>query len=447
MNIVLADDEKSIRITLRDAVREAGHTVSVFDNGQTACEYITDNGCDLLICDMKMPGMDGLSLLKSVKEQYPSTRVILITGYGTVETAVEAMKYGAFDYVVKPFMNEKIIHMINNIADMQRVFSENEELKKRVHSVPPTSAEFAGMVGTSSNMQEVFRKIENIAPTDASVLIEGESGTGKELAARAIHSLSTRKDRDITVLSCAATPNNLLEDELFGHEEGAYTGAVKRKKGKFERADGSTLFIDDIDDMSLETQVKLVRVLQERTFERLGGSELISADFRIITATKVNLKKRMNSGSFREDLFFRLNIIPLKLPPLRDRMGDIELLANYFKSKYTRNREAFFSEETLRIMKTYKWPGNVRELENAVLRAAVLCGEREAELKKEYIFQEYEPEADEIGDLQAAVKQYEKNYIQNALERTDFHKTNCAELLGISRKTLWEKIKSYNIEE
>ncbi|MFC1479126.1 sigma-54 interaction domain-containing protein, partial [Planctomycetota bacterium] len=306
--------------------------------------------------------------------------------------------------------------------------------------------EFESMVGTSPIMQGVFRKIENVAPTDANVLIEGESGTGKELAAKALHARSTRKDNAIVVLSCASTPDNLLEDELFGHEPGAYTGAVKMKKGKLERADGSTLFIDDIDDMSLGTQVKLVRVLQERTFERLGGNDLISSDFRIVTATKVNLKKQMEQGTFREDLFFRLNIIPITLPPLREREGDIELLANYFKNKYAGNKEAFFNEETIRLMKAYEWPGNVRELENAVIRATVLCGEKGIELKKEYIFQAYESDGARIEELQTAVKDFEKKYIQKALERSDFHRTQCAEILGISRKTLWEKIKLYGID-
>jgi len=447
MNIVLADDEKSIRITLGDDIRDAGHPVSVFENGKEAHEYIREHGCGLLICDLKMPGMDGISLLKSVKEQYPSARVILITGYGTVETAVEAMKYGAFDYVVKPFLNEKIINMIDNIDAMQKMCEENEELRKKVTSLSRNVVEFEGMVGTSPEMQKVFKKIENIAPTDANVLIEGESGTGKELAAKAVHNLSVRNGSPIVVLSCASTPDNLLEDELFGHEPGAFTGAVQMKKGKFERADGSTLFIDDIDDMSTGTQVKLVRVLQERKFERLGGTELISADFRVITATKVNLKERMEQGTFREDLFFRLNIIPLVLPPLRERDGDIELLANYFKNKYARNSDAFFSEETLRLIRTYSWPGNIRELENAVIRATVLCGEREAELKKEYIFQEYEAEGGEIEDLQTAVKRFEKGYVRKALEQNGFHRTQCAEMLGISRKTLWEKMKLYGIED
>jgi DNA-binding NtrC family response regulator len=446
MKVVLVDDEKSIRVTLGDGIKDAGYEASVFDDGQKAYAHIKENGCDVIVCDLKMPGMDGINLLKSVKEIYPTVQVILITGYGTVETAVEAMKYGAYDYVVKPFINDKIIHMLNNIAAMHKMYDENQELKRKFDKLSDGFIQFYGMVGTSGQMQEVFRMIENVAPTDANVLIEGESGTGKELAARAIHELSTRKNKPITVLSCSSTPDSLLEDELFGHEPGAYTGAVKKKKGKFERADGSTLFIDDIDDMSLGTQVKLVRVLQERTFERLGGNELISADFRIITASKVNLKKQVEKNLFREDLFFRLNIIPIKLPRLREREGDIELLANFFKQKYARNSKAYFSEETIRLMKGYSWPGNVRELENAVLRASVLCGDREEELKKEYIFQEYEPEDVETRELNDAVKQFEREYITKALQRTGFHKSKCSEALGISRKTLWEKIKQYGIE-
>ncbi len=447
MKVILADDEKSIRVTLGDDIREAGFDVETFDNGEDAYKKISEEGCDVLICDLKMPGMDGISLLKAAAELHPMMKGILITGFGTVETAVEAMKFGAYDYVLKPFLNEKIIHMLENIVSMHEMFIENRELKKKFGKLAGEYLQFHGMIGISEPIQAVFRKIENIAPTDASVLIEGESGTGKELAARAVHELSARSGREMVVLSCAASPESLVEDELFGHEAGAYTGAVAMKKGKVERADGSTLFIDDIDDMSLNTQAKMIRVLQEHQFERVGGTEVLSADFRIIAASKLNLKKLVQEGSFREDLFFRLNIIPLHLPALRDRPGDAELLANFFRDKYSKRDDAFFSEETLRLIRTYSWPGNVRELENAVIRATALAGDREAELRKDYIFQEYEADGAEIKPLGEAVIEFEREYIGKVLKSTGSHRQKTADLLGISRKTLWEKMKSFGIEE
>lgn len=443
MKVVLVDDEKSIRITLGDDISEAGYTLSLFEDGSEAFESIKKSGCDVLISDLKMPGMDGVTLLQSVKKLFPLIKVILITGYGTIENAVAAMKYGAYDYVVKPFMNEKIINMLKNIEDMHRVYDENLELKKQVSRLSDDNLGFHGMVGTSTIVQDMFKKIQHAAQTDANVLIEGESGTGKELVAKAIHAVSSRKDEEMIVLSCAACPESLLEDELFGHEIGAFTGANSRKKGKFERAHRSTLFIDDIDDMSLNTQVKLVRILQERTFERLGGTELVSSDFRILTASKASLKKLVDEGTFREDLFFRLNILRIQLPPLREREGDIELLAHYFKSKYASSNDCYFSEETLRLISTYSWPGNVRELENAIIRAAAMCDDREQELKKENIFQ-FE-ETGSILVLNEATKRFEREHIIKVLKKVGYHRSQAAEMLGISRKTLWEKMKSYDI--
>jgi DNA-binding NtrC family response regulator len=447
MKVVLADDEKSIRITLGDEIRDAGHELAVFDNGAAALEHIRTRGCDALVCDLQMPGLDGLALQKQALETNPLVKVILITGYGTVETAVAAMKAGAYDYVLKPFVNAKIVHMLANIADLDRFRRENAALRVRVREGGGAGATLAfhGMVGTSPAVQDVFRRIEQVAPTDANVLVEGESGTGKELVARAIHALSPRRERDIVVLSCAASPETLIEDELFGHEPGAFTGALNRKQGKFERADGSTLFIDDIDDMSLNTQVKLVRVLQEHTFERLGGTGLIRTDFRVIAASKQNLRRLVEARRFREDLFFRLNIIPIALPPLRERPGDIELLAHYFKDIHGRDPGYFFTEDTLRRLRSYAWPGNVRELENAILRAVTLCGAREQELRPEYIFQSYDavPAADR--PLGQALADFEKQFIAQVLRATGNHKTRAAEILGISRKTLWEKLKGYGL--
>ncbi len=446
MDILLADDEKAIAVTLGDDLELAGHKATVVSDGVAAAEMLRTRRFDVLISDIKMPGMDGMELLKLTKEQHPETEVIMITGYGTIESAVEAMKSGAFEYILKPFYNEEMLHLLDRIEEIKKLRRENIELREELGQ----RHQFDNMVGRSKVMQELFNIIRTVAPTDSNVLVEGASGTGKELIARAVHHNSGRKDGSFIAFSCAEMTPSLLEDALFGHEKGAYTDAREMRKGLFERADGGTLFLDEIDDTPLSVQVKLLRVLQQRQIERLGGQEVVDLDVRLVAATKVDLADSVREGDFREDLYYRLNVVPVKLPPLCERDGDVRLLIDHFLKRYGRGRQYTVPEDVLTKMESYSWPGNVRQLENAVERAIAMAGEA-SELSETHLLADRlrvvaAAETGQVRTLDAARKEAEINTILAVIKHTGGHKAQSAKILGISRKNLWEKMRDYGLE-
>jgi len=385
--------------------------------------------------------MDGMAVLRRAKGKDPRTEVILVTGFGTVESAVEAMKAGAFHYVQKPFYNEDVVALLKRVEELRALRPAAEE---------PVAME--GIVGAAESMRQVFDLLRKAAPSDASVLIEGESGTGKELVARAVHNLSPRRGKPFVPISCAAIPETLLESELFGHEKGAFTDAKDKKIGRFERADGGTVFLDDVDDMPLAMQVKLLRVLQEREIERLGGQRPIAVDVRVVTATKVDLQDSVREGEFREDLYWRLNVVGILLPPLRERPGDVRILAEHFVRLYGRGKPFRIPDEVMDEMQRYFWPGNVRELENAIERAIALCGP-DSVLAKEHLLRSRGdkpapgPAGGTVRTLKEAGAAAEKDAILAALRLTGGHRARAAKVLGISRKSLWEKMRHHAIED
>jgi DNA-binding NtrC family response regulator len=451
MNVLLADDEKSIAVTLRDDLEAAGHKVTVVEDGKAALETLQQRRFDLLVTDIRMPGMDGIALLKEAKALDASMDVIVITGHGTIATAVEAIRHGAYDYVLKPFLNEEILRRVAKLAEFRRLKNENAALRDKVGE----DRVRARIVGESEPMRKVLDVVRTIADSDEDVLIQGETGTGKELVAKLIHELSPRRDGPFVVLSCSAFPRTLLEDEIFGHEKGAFTDARAMKQGRFERANGGVLFLDDIDDMPIETQVKLLRVLQERTLERLGGVQTIRLDVRVIAATKVDLAQAVEDGEFREDLFHRVNVIPIRLPPLRERRRDIPILLEHFLRVYGKGRSYTVPPDVMERVLAHSWPGNVRELENAVRRAIALSG-TSSELAAEHLVvsapQPRREEAQEEGgeverSLREVVREAEAAHIRRVLSHVRYHRANAARILGISRKNLWEKMRELGIRD
>ncbi|MCU0726228.1 MAG: sigma-54 dependent transcriptional regulator [Planctomycetes bacterium] len=446
MDILLADDEKAIAVTLKDDLEQCGHLVTVAADGLAAKAALESRRFDVLISDIKMPGLDGMELLPIAKRLHPEIEVIMITGYGTIESAVQAMKKGAFEYLLKPFYNEEIVHHLRRIAELRDLRRENVELREELSG----RYRFENIIGRSKAMQEVFRLIRTVAPSESNVLIEGASGTGKELIAKAIHHNSLRRNGPFVAFSCAEMTPTLLEDSLFGHERGAFTDAKDRRKGLFERAQGGTLFLDEIDDTPMSVQVKLLRVLQERQIERLGGEETVPIDVRLVAATKVDLGQSVVDGEFRPDLYYRLNVVPLRLPPLRDREGDVRLLVLHFLARYGGDRNYTVPEDVLEKMERYSWPGNVRQLENAVERAIALAGEslvlKESHLLADQSRQASPGEADLIRTLEEARRDAEIKTIRAVLTHTGGHKAEAAKILGVSRKNLWEKMKDYGLE-
>ena len=451
--ILIIDDEPLMRMSISDALKEEGYEVSETASGREGVSLAKDASFDIVITDLRLPDLDGLEVLKSCKRASSETMVVLITAYGAVETAVEAMKYGAYDYITKPFRMEELLLMIRRMVRLRDLEQENILLKEQVEG----RYNFSGILGKSEKMKEIFEKIKIISQTDSTVLILGESGTGKELVANAIHYNSPRKNEPFIKVSCAALPETLLEAELFGYEKGAFTGAVKQKKGRFELADKGTIFLDEIGELSPVIQVKLLRVLQEKEFDRLGGAGTISVDLRIICATQRDLRKEAAKGAFREDLFYRLNVVPLLLPPLRDRKGDIMLLSNHFLKYYAglyNKNVTGFSAAAMELLLKHPFPGNVRELEHAVERAVVMGKGEEVQT----IDLPEEMGGGDLSDclkaiqsvhsherLTKAIRDFEKQYILKVLEETKGNKTLAAKLLGVSRKTLWEKCKMLEI--
>jgi DNA-binding NtrC family response regulator len=445
MRILLADDETTILRTLGDALSDAGYDVIPAPTGDEAAKILDDRPVDCLITDIKMPGIGGIELLQRAKQLYPDIYVIVITGHGSVESAVEAMKAGATEYVTKPFLNEDILL---RVARMRKELMLADEVR-RLKGELSTKYKFENLVGASDVMQKLFSQIRNVAKNEYDVLLTGESGTGKELVARAIHHNSGRSRKAFVAVSCAALPESLLEDELFGHEKGAFTDARERRQGRFELADGGTIFFDDIDDMSLRTQVKLLRVLQERTFERLGGSKTIKINLRAVAATKIDLREMVEKGEFREDLYYRLNVVPLHISPLRSRPEDIPVLTEHFINMYGSGRNYQIEPETYEAMASYTWPGNVRELENAIKRALALSTAPGVLSRKYLVPTMTTPvqasQASAPRPLKEVVAASERSHILNILNLTGGNRTTAAEILGISRKNLWEKMKAYDI--
>ena len=452
--VLIVDDEKNYPHILSAVLEEEGFKALTAHSGHEALEILENADVDLVLTDMKMPAMDGMELLERIKAKELDIPVIMMTAHGTVDKAVEAMQKGAYTYILKPFDNERLVIYVNKAIAMYRVVKENRQLRNAVE----LQYSFGNIIGKSKVMQDVFETIRKVAPTNATVLIEGESGTGKELVAKSIHFNSTRRDKSFVAVNCSALAETLLESELFGHEKGAFTGAVAVKKGRFELADGGTLFLDEIGELSQSLQVKLLRVLQEKVFERVGGEKPISVNIRIIAATNKKLKDEMMQGRFREDLFYRLNVVHIALPLLKWHREDIRLLVNHFINKYDDERKSDIPVTGLdpdveRLFHDYSWPGNVRELENIIERAMVLCQSNNikvSDLPKEFRDNVYNTLHIEgipaNAQLDETLTMIEKKMIERALKLTNNVQSRAAELLGIGKSGLNWKIKKFKLD-
>jgi len=452
--ILIVDDEKNYPTILSAVLEEEGFETYTANSGIDALDTIGHSDVDLVLTDMKMPEMDGMALLEKIKASDPDLPVIIMTAYGTVDKAVEAMQKGAYSYILKPFDNDRLVVFVNKAISMYRVVKENRRLLDDVTA----KYRFDNIIGKSKAMQDVFETIKKVAPANATILIEGENGTGKELVARSIHFNGPRRDKPFIAVNCSALAETLLESELFGHEKGAFTGATAMKKGRFELADSGTLFLDEIGELSQNLQVKLLRILQERMFERVGGTRSVSVDVRIIVATNKHLKSEIEAGRFREDLFYRLNVLYLNLPPMRERQEDIRLLVDYFIRKYAQERKSGIpvvgiDQDVERLLYDYNWPGNVRELENVIERAMIMCAGREiqvGDLPKHFKNQVYNTlHMDGIpvnAKLNETLVMVEMALITRALKLSDNVQARAAELLGIGKSGLNQKIKKYKLD-
>lgn len=443
VRVLIVDDDEKMRTILQKVLQREGYDVTLAYNGQNAISLLTTTGFDLVVSDIRMPGMDGLELLQRIRDISPETTVIMMTAFGSVDSAVEAMKQGAYDYINKPFKMDEVLIILSRAVEEKRLryelFSMREALEARYG--------FGNIIGKSKPMQDVFELVRRIAHTFATVLIQGASGTGKELVAQAIHYNSPRKENTFVPVNCGAIPEELLESELFGHVKGAFTGASGDKPGLFAEADGGTIFLDEISELSLAMQTKLLRVLQEREVRRVGDTRSVSVDVRVIAASNQNLDERVKTGLFREDLFYRLNVIPIVLPELRRRTEDIPLLVEHFLRKYEQEAGGLkrVSREALAALMQYPWPGNVRELENAIERTAILCPKEEIgleELPRELYSSEGLSLSRAMQDG-ATLEELEKEYILRVLENVQGNQTKASEILGIDRRTLYRKLQRY----
>ena len=444
--LLLVDDDLAHRTMLKAHLGGAGYAIVEADDGDVAVHLAKERAVDLVLLDLKMKRMGGMEALAAIHEAKPALPVIIITAFSSVESAVAAMKKGAFDYVTKPVDADELALSVERALAFERLQEENAALRERLGE----KFDFGSIIGSSRPMRELFETLALVAPTDATVLITGESGTGKELVAGAVHQNSPRAGRPFVKLNCAALHENLLESELFGHEKGAFTGAAELRRGRFELAHTGTLFLDEIGDMSPTTQAKILRVLQEGEFERLGGSKTLRVDVRLVAATHRDLEQMVAEGSFRQDLFFRLSVVPLRLPPLRERPEDIPALAEHFLKRYgEKNRKPIrsFEPEALEALLAYGWPGNIRELENTVERAVILCaGERigTAELPAAVRRAAGEGRRPVIPRAGMTLREMEKELILSTLQKTEGNRTRAAEQLGITRQTLQNKLKEYD---
>ncbi len=444
-NILIIDDEETMRDSCRQTLSRDGHRVEAAEDGSMGLALLEAESFDLVILDLKMPGLSGMDVLKRIKNDDPEAVVIVITGYATIESAVEAMKSGAYDFIPKPFTPDSLRAIVKRALDRRELVLENVLLRSELKaSLGPEV-----IVGQSKSMKKVEQLVRKVGPTDTTVLISGESGTGKELVARAIHRCSSRKDKPFVAVDCGSLVENLFESELFGHVKGSFTGATATKYGRFELANGGTLFFDEIGNIGVNIQTKLLRVIQEREITKVGSSQVIKVDVRIVAATNMDLQKCIRNGTFREDLFYRLSVVPISLPPLRQRKDDIPFLANYFLKKYNKKRKkdvTAISDRAMKALFEYDWPGNVRELENAIERAVVLAEDevvRSSDLLY-YGLSVEKPSMPDSGTSQRLVD-LEKEHIARTLKMFDGHKGKTAERLGIDRKTLRLKLKKYGI--
>ena len=442
IEVLIVDDEAIVREALADWLKDIGYQVFTAENGHKALEVIEKEKPGIMIADLVMPGMDGIELMKRAKAQQPNIEVIIITAYASIPTAITAMKEGAYDYIEKPFCPERAELLVKKLAEHRELVEENISLRQKLED----RYRFENIIAKSSKMQRVIEVIKVVAKSNATVLITGESGTGKELVARAIHSQSHRRSKPFVAVSCAALPESLLESELFGHEKGSFTGAYSQKKGKFEFANGGTLFLDEIGEMSANIQVHLLRVLEEKEFTRVGGNEAIKVDVRVISATNKDLRKAMEKQEFREDLYYRLNVVNIELPPLRERKEDIPLLAEHFLHKFAmenRKEVTELSPEAIESLLAYDWPGNVRELENAIERAIILSKDSPittADLPQENL------SLVGAASIGKNLKEVEKSHILNVLRETGENYSEAARILGVSRMTLYNKAKEYGFD-
>ena len=454
-HLLLVDDEAPLRLVIAERLLEQGFEVTEADSGERAIDLLNDFAFDVVISDLRLPGVSGQHVIESALERYPGIIAIVVTGYGTVRDAVDALKRGAADFVAKPFQFDELLHVLSSALERKRLKNENAYLRQQLDE----RFGLGSIVGRSAPMRALFQMIETVAATPTTILIEGETGTGKEMVARAIHHTSPRRQHRFVALNCSAIPDTLLEAEIFGHVRGAFTGAIATRAGRIEHADKGTLFLDEIGTMPTSLQMKMLRVLQEREFERVGESKPIKVDVRIVAATNADLAKMVKEGTFREDLYYRLNVIQIELPPLRDRREDIPLLVQHFIDKYAAastpghgGPRVLVSQDAMRRLMSFSWPGNVRQLENAIERGIALLGGRSTvelndlppEIQATPVTFMPTVEFPEAGvDLPGMVEQIERDLIARALSRTGGNKAAAATLLNIKRTTLVEKLKRF----
>lgn len=446
MKIYVVDDERIIRVSLADELKDAGYEVFEFAHASSALIQMNTISPDIVITDLKMPDINGIEFLERIKKINPAIFVVLMTAYSTVSTAVEAMKLGAYDYVEKPFDNEKILLIIERIIELKQVKDENKELKIKLKQ----NYDFSSYVGDSSRVSEVFDLVKIVAQKSTSVLLIGETGTGKELLTNIIHYNSSRSKKPLVKVSCAVLSREIFESELFGHEKGAFTGAVSEKIGRFEMANGGTLYLDDIDDIPLDMQVKLLRALEEREIERVGGHRIIKVDIRLIASTKKDLRKMVAEGKFREDLFYRLNVFPIQLPSLREKPEDIVRLTKHFVSIYSEDGEKQIDSEVLDVLKKYPFPGNVRELKNLSERLTLLSTDNKIDIEiipYEIKFPNFKQSCFIFDNktLNEILEEVEKNAVITALDKSHGNKAKAADLLGLPASTLKSKITKFKL--
>ena len=448
--ILVVDDEQGIREVLQDVLADEGHRVITVEDGFRALEILEEGTVDLVILDVWLPNMGGIDVLKRIRDGWPEIEVVVISGHANINMAVQAVKIGAFDFLEKPLSLEKTITVVGNALKMEELKRENRNLKQSILFEDE-------MIGSGEGMRKVRELIDQSADSDARILILGENGTGKELVAREIHRRSRRAQASFIEVNCASIPETLIESELFGHEKGAFTDAYARRKGKFELANGGTLFLDEIADMSLSTQAKVLRVLQEMKFERIGGEKSISVDVRVIAATNKHIQEEIRSGRFREDLYFRINVIPIFVPPLRDRIEDLVELVDYFMGKYRGSSDESprrFSEDSLQLLRTYSWPGNIRELKNFIERINIMNEEKviSADAVRRFLTSRTDWEKDELlkgfesMKLNEAKDEFEREFLVKKLEENEQNITRTSRALGITPSHLHNKIKKHGIE-
>ncbi len=441
--ILIVDDEKIVRESLFHWFEEDGYCVDTAEDGEAALKKFDKDKFDLILADMKMPGISGLDLLKKVKEIDKDTIVILITAFASVPSAITALKDGAYDYVTKPVDPDELAHIVKKALEQKALKVENIHLKENIDEIIRPD----NLIGESNQMKKIFELIHTVSPTDTTVMIRGESGTGKELVAKAIHINSSRKYFPIVPVNCGALAETLLESELFGHEKGAFTGAQFKRKGKFEMADGGSIFLDEVGSVSPKMQIELLRVIESKQFSRVGGNQLISSDFRVITATNESLEELVKQGKFREDLYYRLNVFSIVVPPLRERRADIPILAYYFLNKFTTMMNKpikNISKEAIDFLVNYDWPGNVRELENAIERAVVVGKNTSIEVPD--LPFHVSSNSFVLDNGEKSLSAMEKKYIIKILEENNWNITRSAHVLEIDRVTLYNKISKYNLQ-